>query len=65
MTCNCGRYNRNMAADFEKTRRLAKIAALAQHEIYLIILKNDGTYTFEPENGRETEGKVVEYILYM
>lgn len=63
--CNCGMYNKNMAEDFNRIYKLAKKAAIMQRQIYLIILKNDGTYTFEPEKGRETAGQVVEYILYM
>ena len=62
--CNCSSYNKAMAT-LENMRRLAAKAARMDGRIYVIILKTDGTYTFEPLDAIGTKGEIKEYVHYL
>ena len=62
--CNCSSQNKARATS-ENIKRLAIKMSQMEKRIYVIILKKDGTYTFEPIDAIGTEGKVIEYIHYL
>lgn len=62
--CNCAQQNKEMA-NYENMRRLASKIAKSEERIYVVIKKNDDTYTFEPIDAIGTKGEIVEYIHYL
>lgn len=62
--CNCAKENKDRAT-LENMRRLAGKMAAMEGRIYVIILKPDGTYTFEPMDVIRSNGEVVEYVHYL
>lgn len=62
--CNCGQQNKERAT-YSNMCRLAEKMAKLEHRIYVIIKKQDETYTFEPIDAIGTKGDKVEYIHYL
>lgn len=62
--CNCASQNKDMST-LGNMRRLASKMAVMEGRLYAIILKMDGTYTFEPMGAIGSKGNIVEYVHYL
>lgn len=62
--CNCAKENKDRST-LDNMRRLAGKMASMEGRIYVIILKMDGTCTFEPMDAIGSKGEIVEYVHYL